>query len=87
MPVFLGLHRILSRGDVCVVVQKGIYSVFAFFFEFANAKATFDNKSLTIEAFLHNQGGLILCLRHCRKSYMLFMIWLRLFLIKYFCIC
>jgi hypothetical protein len=82
-------RRVVSEEDVRIVVQEGIYSGPASFAEFADANATFVDKSLAIGAFLRNRGGhhLILRPRRCGKSYTLSMIRLSLFLINYFCTC
>jgi hypothetical protein len=82
-------RRVVSGGDVRIVVQTGIYSGPASFADFDDAKATFVDKSLAIEAFLRDRGGhhLILRPRRCGKSYTLSMIRLSLFLINYFCTC
>ena len=82
-------RRVVSGGDVRVVVQEGIYSGPSSFTQFDDANATFVDKSLAIEAFLRNRGShhLILRPRRCGKSYTLSMIRLSFFLIKYSCIC
>jgi hypothetical protein len=82
-------RRVVSGGDVRVVVQEAISSGPSSFAQFADANATFVDKSLAIEAFLRGRGGhhLILRPRRCGKSYTLSMIRLSSFPIKYFCIC
>jgi hypothetical protein len=77
-------HHVVSRGDVCIVVQEAIYSGPSSFAQFDDAKAMFVDKSLAIEAFLRNRGShhLILHLRRCGKSYTLLMIQLSSFLIN-----
>ena len=82
-------RRVVSRGDVRVVVQEAISSGPSSFAHFDDANATFVDKSLAIEAFLRDRGGhhLILRPRHCGKSYTLSMIRLSSFLTKYLCIC
>ena len=81
----MSLRRIVSRGDVRVVVQKEIHSGPSSFAQFDRDNATFVDKSLAIEAFLRDRGGhhLVLRPRRCGKSHTLSMIRLSLFLIKY----
>ena len=81
----MSLRRVVSGGDVRVVVQEGIFSGPCSFAQFGRQHATFVDKSLAIEAFLRNRGGhhLILRPRRCGKSYTLSMIRLRVFLINY----
>ena len=85
----MSLRRVVSGGDVRVVVQEAISSGPSSFAQFADANATFVDKSLAIEAFLRGRGGhhLILRPRRCGKSYTLSMIRLSSFPIKYLCIC
>ena len=82
-------RRVVSGGDVRVVVQNAICSGPSSFNQFDDANATFVDKTLAIEAFLRNRGShhLILPPRRCGKSYTLSMIRFISFLIKYFCIC
>ena len=69
-------RRVVGGGDVRVVVQEAISSGPSSFPQFADANATFVDKSLTIEAFLRGPGAhhLILRPRRCGKSYTLSMI-------------
>ena len=78
-------RRVVSGGDVRVVVQEAVYSGPSSFTQFADENATFVDKSLAIEAFLRDRGGhhLVLRPRRCGKSYTLSMIRLSFFLIKY----
>lgn len=64
-------RRIVSEGDVRVVVQDGVYSGPTSFDEFETHKATSVDKSLAIEAFLRDRAGhhLVLRPRRCGKSY------------------
>jgi hypothetical protein len=80
------LRRVVSVGDARVVVQEGIYSGPSSFAQIDDARATFVDKSLVIEAFLRDRGGHHVILRpgRCGKSYTLSMIRLSSFLIKYF---
>ena len=84
----MSLRCVVGGGDVRVVVQEGIYSGPSSFSHFDDAKATFVDKTLAIEAFLrdHKSHHLILCPRRCGKSFTLSMIRLSSFLVKYFCI-
>jgi hypothetical protein len=84
-PSSMSLRRIVSGGDVRVVVQEVVHSGPTTFAQFDDANATFVDKSLAIEAFLRERGGLHLVLRprRCGKSYTLSMIRLSFFLIKY----
>lgn len=80
-------RRVVSEGDVRVVVQDKISSGPSSFAKFINT--TFVDKTLAIEAFLRDGGGhhLVLRPRRCGKSYTLSMIRLSPFLVKCFCIC
>lgn len=82
-------RRVVSEGDVRVVVQEGIYSGPSSFDEFDPHNATFVDKSLAIEAFLRDRGGhhLVLRPRRCGKSYTLSMIRLEFFFSSNICIC
>ncbi|KAF8909711.1 hypothetical protein CPB84DRAFT_1438611 [Gymnopilus junonius] len=69
-------RRVVSEGDVRVVVQDGVYSGPSSFAQFDRQNATYVDKSLAIKAFLRDRGGhhLILRPRRCGKSYTLSMI-------------
>ncbi|KAM6493857.1 putative AAA-ATPase domain containing protein [Amanita muscaria] len=56
-------RRVVSGGDVRVVVQEGVYSGPSSFAQFDRQNATFVDKSLAIEAFLRDRGGHHLVLR------------------------
>ena len=66
----LSPRRVVSGGDVRVVVQEAISSGPSSFTHFDDANVTFVDKSLAIEAFLRGRGGhhLILRPRRCGKS-------------------
>ena len=82
-------RRVVSGGDVRVVVQEGVYSGPSSLLNLTIKMPRFVDKSLAIEAFLRDRGGhhLVLRPRRCGKSYTLSMIRLSSFLIKYSCIC
>ncbi|KAF8809619.1 DUF1703-domain-containing protein [Phlegmacium glaucopus] len=72
-------RRVVSGGDVRIVVQKNFSSGPSSFVHFRDANASFVDKSLAIEAFLREAGNhhLILRPRRCGKSYTLSMIRLK----------
>ena len=80
-------HSVVS-GDAHVVFQEAISSSPGTFSQFHDAKATFVDKTLAIEAFLRDipTHHLILRPRHCGKSYTLSMIRFSSFLTKDPCI-
>jgi hypothetical protein len=79
-------RRVVSEGNVRVVVQEQISSGPSEFAHFIDA--TFVDKTLAIEAFLRDGEShhLVLRPRRCGKSYTLSMIQLSIFLVKCFCI-
>jgi hypothetical protein len=79
-------HRVFSKGNARVVLQEDIAFGPSTFSQLNHGNATFVDKTLVIEAFLHDPGSyhVIIHPRHCGKSHTLSIIQLSLFLIKYF---
>ena len=87
-PSSMSLRRVVREGDARVVVQHAVRSASSSFSQFEDAKPTFVDKTLAIEAFIRRSGGHRLIFVpgaverpiHSRFGSVSF-------LIEYFCVC